>query len=404
MTKTNNLIQHSLPKPLKMPSSTLARPSAYIIITSSTALTWSILVLLIRIFLRVKVNGPFGLDDISCAAATVFSLIAAILAIIQAHLGLGGAIESSSSAGHEILLLGYISTFSYLIGIHLSQLSMCFLLARITKAGRQVWISYGIGCVSAVLAGVFVFLMAFRCRLPRPWERIQEKSECINQWKAWMVYTAMQALLEIAITAAAILLVWPLNMRMKSKVIVIKAFSVRLLIIPPAAVRVKYTYIALYSADWTRDRTNTAIITQIVLHLSVILATLPCIKPWLAVLELGGLKMSTTAATQLPICQARAENQEVRLDRVDGWQGALDGWRPDHARTVTNVRYDAEGAHAAARKRSLNSSESSRNAVHRTDSFKVESHATRDESKAAAQRVSLETARRSSRNTVHMDG
>ncbi len=44
---------------------------AYIVITAIVGLIWSVLVLCIRIFIRVRLTGPFGLDDAAAAIATV---------------------------------------------------------------------------------------------------------------------------------------------------------------------------------------------------------------------------------------------------------------------------------------------------------------------------------------------
>ena len=177
--------------------------------------------------------------------------LAAVITLIEVHWGLGAPVSDISvSGGHRIQLLAYIVTFCYILGLKFSQLSTCFLIARITKTWKQVWVSYGIGMASCVSAVVFVFLMAFRCRLPAPWNRMQDPSQCINQvnrptfafcfprhiniltvhsGKVWVAFTIVQCGLEIGIAIAALVLVLPLNMCLKSKTIVILAFSVRLL-------------------------------------------------------------------------------------------------------------------------------------------------------------------------------
>lgn len=54
-----------------MPAFGLSDGPAHIIITNITGIIWSLLVFLVRLFLRIKINGPFGWDDAACAAATV---------------------------------------------------------------------------------------------------------------------------------------------------------------------------------------------------------------------------------------------------------------------------------------------------------------------------------------------
>lgn len=44
---------------------------AYIVITAIVGLIWSVLVLCIRIFIRTRLTGPLGLDDVAATIATV---------------------------------------------------------------------------------------------------------------------------------------------------------------------------------------------------------------------------------------------------------------------------------------------------------------------------------------------
>jgi len=58
----------------------------------------------------------------------------------------------------------------------------------------------------------------------------------------------------------------------------------------PELTRLRYIRHTLHSTDWSYARIRVVIITQVVLHVSVILATVPCIKPWLVAFESGGLQ------------------------------------------------------------------------------------------------------------------
>lgn len=59
--------------------------------------------------------------------------------------------------------------------------------------------------------------------------------------------------------------------------------------------RLKYLGQAHASKDWSYARINVVIITQISMHVSIILATVPCIRPWLVVFESGGLQAPADA-------------------------------------------------------------------------------------------------------------
>jgi hypothetical protein len=42
-----------------------------IVVVTSTAMIWTLMTLGVRIFIRTKINGPWGADDWACLAATV---------------------------------------------------------------------------------------------------------------------------------------------------------------------------------------------------------------------------------------------------------------------------------------------------------------------------------------------
>lgn len=47
---------------------------ALIVIVAVVGATWTILVYLIRLYIRLRLNGPFGLDDVAASFATVSTM------------------------------------------------------------------------------------------------------------------------------------------------------------------------------------------------------------------------------------------------------------------------------------------------------------------------------------------
>ena len=43
---------------------------AYIVLTAGTCLAWTLLVFFVRLYLRLRLNGPFGTDDTAASVAT----------------------------------------------------------------------------------------------------------------------------------------------------------------------------------------------------------------------------------------------------------------------------------------------------------------------------------------------
>nr|POF16287.1 hypothetical protein CFP56_23805 [Quercus suber] len=149
-------------------------------------------------------------------------------------------------------------------------------------------------------------------------------------------------------------------------------------IIPPTIIRLRLLHHITTRPDWTHDRTLLVTLTQIVLHFSVILATIPCVKPWFAVLQGGGFEMKFLTRPHIP---SLANDERVNLlpitnrDRfhthrkqsVDEWQRIVMG----ETRTSTTIRFSPQDAWLAARRRSADSSPGVVNSIMKVDSFSV---------------------------------
>lgn len=53
-------------------------------------------------------------------------------------------------------------------------------------------------------------------------------------------------------------------------------------VLPPALVRLKYLEVAIAKTDVSKYRARSNLLSQIVMHASIILATIPCAKPFFA--------------------------------------------------------------------------------------------------------------------------
>ena len=163
-------------------------------------------------------------------------------------------------------------------------------------------------------------------------------------------------------------------------------------VIPPSLTRLKYIEQVLHSTDWSYARIDVVIISQISMHVSVILATVPCIRPWLNAFESGGLQAPAEVRRQsrqlapiapklaplLPIAMTPpTSDEDMELTpgaaghrkRVEAWP--VQFWAGDSVenKTVTTVEVDRAEAKEMARKISLDS-QSSRG-ITRTTSFSV---------------------------------
>ncbi|KAI7239562.1 hypothetical protein KC343_g9034 [Hortaea werneckii] len=402
-----------------MPAFDLSYPGAYIVVVTVTAVIWSLLVLGIRLFLRLKVNGPLSWDDGCCIAATILACIHSVLTLLQLRSGLGrsGGTQPQTTINWSSFLL-WLSGYFYYMAQALSMLSVCFLLARIVRHRKMARGCYGIAVATVAWALAGMATTAFECGLPRPWETHDASANCIDllgyhkgvagdgEYPHGKWLYLLRASGAMAGSAAddnlyqSVIMLWSLNMHLAPKLQTIAAFSMRLLILPPLLIRLHFNHVSLFSNDWPRARVPAVILGQVVLHLSIILTTVPCAKPFLRIFDSGSLHLDPNFAKKLSLLSIKRKKSDGNnsqstgeandaFDRRAASGGGGGTWRraarwdrmllrPDHSSTVTMIKHDAESPRRgeasnkeAGRRSSFQSSESSRKVITRTDSFYV---------------------------------
>ncbi|KAI7080731.1 hypothetical protein KC327_g93 [Hortaea werneckii] len=309
-----------------MPAFDLSYPGAYIVVVTITAVIWSLLVLGMRLFLRLKVNGPLSWDDGCCIAATILACIHSVLTLLQLRYGLGrpAGTQPQTTINLSSFLL-WLSGYFYYMAQALSMLSVCFLLARIVRHRKMAWGCYGIAVATMAWALAGMATTAFECGLPWPWETHDATANCIDlvrtlmEGEKWAMNSSLvitRALLEMAniLMASAyipsVIMLWSLNMHLAPKLQIIAAFSLRLLILPPLLIRLHFNHVSLFSNDWPRARVPAVILGQVVLHLSVILTTVPCAKPFLRIFDSGSLSLDPNFAKKLSLLSIKRKKSD----------------------------------------------------------------------------------------------
>ena len=132
---------------------------AYLTLLALTSALYLLMVFSIRLFLRLKVNGPFSKDDWACAASTAFGLVYSIVVIVQVSLGLGSRDrELSLREADVVAMVGWVNGMFLTFAGFFSKVSGCFLLARITKTRRHLvvaWVLLGAMVLWVVQAQVY---------------------------------------------------------------------------------------------------------------------------------------------------------------------------------------------------------------------------------------------------------
>ncbi|KAL3420002.1 hypothetical protein PVAG01_08501 [Phlyctema vagabunda] len=264
--------------PFHVITATDKRGLIIIITTFSTVSVW--VCLLLRIYMRLKVNGPWKWDDTCVAGATAIAAIRSAVVYIAVASGFGRSIHLLplsvlSAIGKE----RYTDAIFFVLSMVLSKYAVSALCLRLTWSpnhARVIWTTSFICTIWGVIA---LLLLVVDCR---PGDIYKNKNRCKNVPIRWMAVTTVDILTEIMLFLIPAYLALQLQMASHLKGVVFLAFGVR---IPVIAASVAHTYClvrALRSTDPTLLGAYTACWRQVQLDYSIIASTLTCVGAFLS--------------------------------------------------------------------------------------------------------------------------
>jgi len=154
-----------------MPIFHLESGPAYLLLLAITSAVYLILVFTIRLFLRLKVNGPFGKDDWACAFSTLCGLVYSVVVVVQVFLGFGSVSRRLSPAEADTMaIVGWANGFCLTFAGYFSKMSACFMLARMTKTREHLAVAYGLMAAMTMWMLQAQISAVFQCKYPHPWD------------------------------------------------------------------------------------------------------------------------------------------------------------------------------------------------------------------------------------------
>ncbi|KAI9793076.1 MAG: hypothetical protein M1816_000974 [Peltula sp. TS41687] len=244
---------------------------------------------IVRLSIRWSTGHMFGKDDafafggmLCCTAST------AAVAIAVNH-GLGKRRKNLDSPQLALVEKDtYISTLFFLSTLFFAKMSMLVFIRHLTRAKTQLAATIRVIAVVVLLWFVSaIFAAAFQCGLPRPWD--SRAGRCFDSRIFWYITGAVDILTDVAMIFLPIWLVWALQMSRLKKVIVVIAFNFRILVIAAAICRLVYIGRLHGSTDLTFDSIPFHIATQCQAHLSILVASIPILRPFMSLAESGML-------------------------------------------------------------------------------------------------------------------
>lgn len=302
------------------------------VIAAAITTSWSVMVFCVRVYLRLSTKRSFGADDIACAVGMLIGLGSTSATLISVHNGLGNHQNAVSSILLQHFMQStYAAALLYILAICASKCSAALLVARLKPGKRNSisrhWMTY----FTLSWGVVATLLVAFQCNLPDPWNTLN-RDRCSNLFAKWVFIEVLSCLIEVMLFGLAANMLWDLQMPFKSKALVLSIFSCRLLIILPTVLRIIYLKGVLADSDVTYNSVNLIIVTLVVLHYSLMAATFPCLKPFLAAFD---KELLDTSKLQSPMMggsysrSRRTQDRGYELHSVDKKLSRLSRTDPD---------------------------------------------------------------------------
>lgn len=270
--------------------------SAWITITAALGLCCILLCLIMRLYVRTRINPPFGWDDGSLVAATTSSVIQSAVVFLQVSQSFGKSFDLISAQGLiSVQKTAYVNDILFLLSMCLSKACIALLFMRLSPGKNHIRASKIALISSIVWAVVSIFMVALKCNLSHPWVEYNQK--CTNLFVRWQLITAFDIIIEVLLFSMSIYLVKDLQMSRKNKSAVITAFGFRLPVIAFAVLRLRYIGIRINSPNPTLEGTIALIWTQVELDYSVMACTIPCLKPFMIAVSTNYGSIAPTKST-----------------------------------------------------------------------------------------------------------
>ncbi|MCJ1426539.1 hypothetical protein MMC29_004442 [Sticta canariensis] len=241
---------------------------------------------LTKIVTKLRTIGRPQGDDFIMFAAMLVAASQSIAVAKQVQAGLGRHISTlTASQVEDYQKTGYVAQLLYVLALCLPKFAVLHFLSTIaiTKICRIT--QKGIVAVNFVWAFVAVIIIASQCASSQPWAILS--NQCSDQPAIWDFIGAVDIIVNVAIIALPIYILYDLRVSRYRKLTIMGAFALRGLLIPLAILRIIYIKSASNSGNHTYDDLQTVLLTQIDMNLSITFACFIFLKPFIDGLQTG---------------------------------------------------------------------------------------------------------------------
>ncbi|KAE8448817.1 hypothetical protein EG329_008819 [Mollisiaceae sp. DMI_Dod_QoI] len=214
--------------------------------------------------------------DSSDSVKALFAILQVAGVFYEVGKGFGKSEELITPGNYlPIQKAAYASDILYIVALFFSKSSTAFLFLRLTPRRSHFLAIWATIWLSIAWVLISIILVAIRCHPQHPW--LDTNSTCSNLFARWQFIGALDIILELALFAISLFLVWGIQMPLKSKSIVVGSFATRL------PIRLYYLHLQILSSNPSlHGGPQAASCTQIQIGYSILASIVPCLKNFMA--------------------------------------------------------------------------------------------------------------------------
>ncbi|PYI27936.1 hypothetical protein BP00DRAFT_404037 [Aspergillus indologenus CBS 114.80] len=255
-----------------------------VVVVATLFMSWMVLVSLFRIYMRLTIIGPWGLDDLLAIFAAILGIANVGVTMEGVNEGLGSTEKHQRASQTEVAEQDlYAANILFLAGHCAAKLSVLFLLQRLGRERSYLRACQGVMVGIVLWAVVSILIVSLKCPFRHPWLI----GQCASILPRWQAITVLDVITELSLLILSLYLVWPIRLTRMRKAGVIGAFGTRIGIVILSIVRQTTLNTIAHTNDLLLDISDAVILTQVLLHCSIMAATLPCLKPFVVAFNTG---------------------------------------------------------------------------------------------------------------------
>ncbi|EGC47882.1 conserved hypothetical protein [Histoplasma capsulatum var. duboisii H88] len=238
------------------------------------------------------ISEPLAVDTNKDHGGFIAIVTALLLGFALVSLGIRAYVQHSRHVvkKDDYVLLTAAATYAadilYIVTHCISKSSAALFYLWISPSRSHVFVAWGLVGVSVIWAVVSMILLSSVCGFPRPW--LDASSHCAAMFPRWQIITAFDIITEASLAAVSLFLVAGIQMPVIGKIVVVSAFSSRLLVALPASFHLHYIKKMIESSDYTLVGSSVTAYLQLELSYGIMANTIPCLKPFMAAYEETG--------------------------------------------------------------------------------------------------------------------